>query len=132
MPAIHVIRMFGGSFLVMVRGNRALTGRAAGRLVRRPCGSRERRVEQNDYEQTDACGNRTGPIVTRSVHVVWGPISIVTYYSVKRHSLQALLALLKMTADVSIRDTPNTPVIRGMSADSAEANANFAAGAILT
>jgi len=73
MPAIHVIRMFGGSFLVMVRGNRALTGRAAGRLVRRPCGSRERSVEQNDYEQTDACGNRTGPIVTRSLHVVWGP-----------------------------------------------------------
>ena len=72
-PAIHVIRRRGGSFPVMMRGNRALTGRAAGRLVRRPCGSRERSVEQNDYEQTDACGNRTGPIVTRSVHVVWGP-----------------------------------------------------------
>jgi hypothetical protein len=51
--------------------------------------------------------------MTRSVHAVWGPASIVTYYSVKRHSLQALL---KMTADVSIHDTPDTPVIRGMSA----------------
>src|SRR5467141_4269323 len=90
MFAIHVIRRRGGSLLVMVRGNRALTGRATGRLVRRPCGSRERRVEQNDHEQTDACENRTGPIMTRSVHAVWGPVSIVTYYSVKRHSLQAL------------------------------------------
>jgi len=53
-------------------------------------------------------------------------ISIVTYYSVKRHSLQALL---KTAANMSIHDTP---VIRGMSADSAAANANLAAGAILT
>ncbi|MCU1318184.1 MAG: hypothetical protein JWN63_3506 [Candidatus Acidoferrum typicum] len=98
MPAIHVIRGRGGSFLVMVRGNRALTGRAAGGLIGRPCGSRERRIEQNDHEQTDACGNRTAAIVTRSLHIVWGPISIVTYYSVKRHSFQALL---KMAATVS-------------------------------
>jgi hypothetical protein len=28
--------------------------------------------------------------MTRSLHIVWGPISIVTYYSVKRHSFQAL------------------------------------------
>ena len=74
MPAIHVIRGRRGSFLVMVRGNRALTGRAASGLIRRPCGFRERRVEQNDHEQTDACGYRTAAIVTRSLHVVWGPI----------------------------------------------------------
>ena len=72
MPAIHVIRMFGGSFLVMVGGNRALTGRAAGGSIRRPCGSRERRIEQNDHQQTDASGNRTAAIVTRGLHVVWG------------------------------------------------------------
>ena len=46
-------------------------------------------------------------------------ISTVTYYSVKRHSLQALL---KTAANMSIHDTP---VIRGMSADSAAANANL-------
>ena len=106
----------------MVRGNRALTGRAAGGLIRRPCGSRERRVEQNDHEQTDACGDRTATIMTRSLHVVWGPISIISYYSVKRHSLQGPT---KMAANVSVHDTPNTPVIRGISADSAVANANF-------
>jgi len=105
MSAIHVIRFFGGSFLVMVRGNRALAGRAAGGLIRRPCGSRERRVEQNDHEQADACGNRTAAMVTRNLHIVWGPISIVTYYSVKRHSLQALP---KMAANVQIHDTSDT------------------------
>ena len=59
MPAVHVIRRRGGSFLVMMCGNRALTGRAAGQLIRRPCGSGKRRVEQNNDAQTDACGNRT-------------------------------------------------------------------------
>ena len=89
MPAIHVIRMFGGSFLVMVRGNRALTGGAAGGLIRRPCSSGERRVEQNDYEQADACGNRTAAILTHSLHVAYGLVSIVRHYIVERHSLQA-------------------------------------------
>ena len=105
----------------MVRGNRALTGGAAGGLIRRPCSSRERRVEQNDYEQADACGNRTAAIVTRSFHIVWAPIFIVTYYSVKRHSLQALP---KMAANSSIYPTPDAPAIRGVSADSAAATAN--------
>ncbi len=122
MPAIHMIRGHSGSFLVMVRGNRALTGRAAGGLIRRPCGSRERRIEQNDHEQADACGNRAAAIVTRSLHIVWAPMSIVTYYSVKRHSLQALP---KMPANVSIHHTPHAPVIRGMSADWLAANSNF-------
>jgi hypothetical protein len=116
-----MIRGHSGSFLVMVRGNRALTGRAAGGLIRRPCGSRERRVEQNDYDQADACGNRTAAIVTRSFHIVWAPISIAMHYSVKRHSLQALP---KMTANSSIYPMPDAPAIRGMSADSAAATAN--------
>jgi hypothetical protein len=122
MPAIHVLRMFGGSFLVMVRSNRALTGRAAGGLIRRPRGSRERRIEQDDHKQTDACGNRTAAIVKRSLHVVWAPISIVTYYSVKRHSLQAIP---KMAANVQIHDTSDIRAIRGMSADSLVAKTNF-------
>src|ERR1700687_314626 len=49
-------------------------------------------------------------------------LSIVTYYSVKRHSLQALR---KMAANVSIHHTPDTPVIRDMAADSVVASANF-------
>src|SRR5712664_253949 len=69
MPAIHLIRGRGGSFLVMMRGNRALTGRAAGGLIRRPCGSRERRIKQNNHEQTDACGNRTAAMLIAVGHV---------------------------------------------------------------
>src|SRR5260370_33485419 len=68
-PAIHVIRRCDGSFLVMMRGNLALAGRAAGGLIRRPCGSRERRIEQNNHEQTDACGNRTPAMVIAEGHV---------------------------------------------------------------
>src|SRR5258708_32346645 len=68
-PAIHVIRGCRGSFLVMMRGNRALTGRAACGLIRRPCGSRKRRIEQNNREQTDACANRTAAMVVAEGHV---------------------------------------------------------------
>ena len=59
--------------------------------------------------------------MTRSLHIVWAPIFIVTYYSVKRHSLQALP---KMAANSSIYPTPDAPAIRGVSADSAAATAN--------
>ena len=72
MPAIHVIRRCRGSFLVMMRGNRALTGPAAGHLIRRPRGTRERRVEQSNHEQTDACGKRTPAVLKRSLHVLRG------------------------------------------------------------
>jgi len=44
MRAVHVIRGHGGGLLVMMRGDRALTGGAAGGLRWRPCGSGERRV----------------------------------------------------------------------------------------
>jgi len=94
MPAIHVMRWCGGSFLVMMRWNRALAGPAAGHLIRRPSGTRERRVEQDNHEQANACGNRTPAIVTRSLHVEHEPISVVSHYSVKRHSLQAELKWL--------------------------------------
>jgi hypothetical protein len=69
MLAIHVICRCGGSFLVMMPRNRALTGRAAGGLIRRPCGTRERRVEQHNHEQTDACGNRAAAMLIAEGHV---------------------------------------------------------------
>ncbi len=89
MPAIHVILRRGGSFLVMMRRNLALTGLAAGGLVGRPCGTGERHIKKNDHEQTDACENGTPSIVTRSVHALRDPISVVRQYSVVRHSSQA-------------------------------------------
>src|SRR5258708_27855219 len=70
MSTIHVICRCGGSLVVMMRGNRALTGRAARHLVRRPCGACERRVKQSNHDQADACGNRTAPIETCSWHFV--------------------------------------------------------------
>jgi hypothetical protein len=68
MPAIHMIGRCGGSFLMVMRGNRALAGRAAGHLMRRPCGACERRVEQNNRKQADVCRNPTPAMVTRSLH----------------------------------------------------------------
>ena len=117
MPTIHVIRRCGGSFLVMMRGNRALTGSAAGHLIRPPRGTRERRVEQNDHEQADACGNRTAAILTRSVHVVRDPIPIVRHYSVTRHSLQAQL---ENDPHSPIHYTSDAAVFRGRTVASAE------------
>jgi len=70
MPAIHVIRRCNGSLLMMMRRNRALTGRAARGLVRRPSRSRKWRVNQNHHQQADACGNRTPPLVTCTIHFV--------------------------------------------------------------
>jgi hypothetical protein len=70
MPAIHVIRRSDRTFLMMVRSNRALTRGAARGLVRRPRRTRERRVEQSDNEQANACGDRTAVIETCSWHFV--------------------------------------------------------------
>ena len=103
MPAIHMIRRRSGSFLVMMCGNRALTGPAAGHLIRRPRSTRERRVEQNDHEQADACGNRTAPILTHYLHVVRVLQSIARHYSVERHSLQAVANL---AAPLPVHYTP--------------------------
>ena|SRR6266850_5977384 len=69
MLAIHLICGCGGRFLVMMPRNRALTGRAAGGLIPRPCGTGERRVEQDNHEQTDACGNRTAAMLIAEGHV---------------------------------------------------------------
>ena len=88
MPAIHVIRGRGRSFVVMMRRNLALTGRAASGLIGRPSGAGERHIKKNDHEQTDACEDRTPSIVTRSVHALRDPISVVRQYSVVRHSSQ--------------------------------------------
>jgi hypothetical protein len=88
-PAIHVFRSRGRRFLVMMLGNGALIRSAAAGLIRRPRGSREGRMEQNDHEQTDACGNRTPTIVTRSLHWLAGQVFVVRHYGAKRHSLQA-------------------------------------------
>src|SRR5258708_28713528 len=70
MSTIHVMCRCGGRLVVMMRGNRALTGRAARHLVRPPCVARERRVKQSNNDQADACGNRTAPIETCSWHFV--------------------------------------------------------------
>jgi hypothetical protein len=93
MPAIHVIRGRSGSLLVMMCGNRAKTGPAAGHLIRRPYGAGERRVKQNNHEQADDCGNRTAAILTRSLHVIHERMLFVRHYSVTRHSLQAELEM---------------------------------------
>lgn len=59
MPAIHVIVRRGGSFLVMMGGNRALAGQAASGLIRQPGSPGERRVKQNNHQQANACRNRS-------------------------------------------------------------------------
>lgn len=89
MTAIHVIRGRGGSLLVMMSRNFALARHAASRLIGGPCGARQRRVKQNDSEQANACGDRTEAILTHSLHVAYGLVSIVRHYIVERHSLQA-------------------------------------------
>jgi hypothetical protein len=88
-PAIHVIRRRGRRFLVMMLENGALIRSAAAGLIRRPRGSHEGGVQQNDHEQTDACGNRTPTMVTRSLHLLAGQLFVVRHYGAKRHSLQA-------------------------------------------
>jgi hypothetical protein len=88
-PTIHVIRRRGRSFLVMMLRNWALIRGAADGLIRRPCGSRERGVEQGNHEQTDACGNRTPKMVTLRLHSLPGQVFVVRHYGAKRHSLQA-------------------------------------------
>ena len=87
--AIHVIGRWGGSFMVAMRGNFALAGRAAGGLIGRPCGARQRRVKQNHREQANARGNRTATILTHTLHVACGPVPTLGHYIVARHSLQA-------------------------------------------
>jgi len=75
-PAIHVMRGRSQSLLVMMCRNLALTGRATSGLIGRPRGTGKRRVQQNDHEQADACGNRTAAIMTRSLHVAYMPMPI--------------------------------------------------------
>jgi hypothetical protein len=82
----------------MMRGDRALTGRAARREIGSPCGAGEVRVEQNNHEQANACGNRTAPSLTRGVHA-GDPVCVVRHYSVKRHSLQAHLKMAAAMAN---------------------------------
>ena len=90
MSAIHVMRRRCGTFLMMMRGNLALTGRAAGGLIGRPRGTGKGRVQQNDHKQADACRNRTAAMETRSLHMAREPVYVVRHYSVRRHSLQAV------------------------------------------
>jgi hypothetical protein len=67
---------------MVMRGNRALTGTAASGLIRCPRSSSEWRVEQNDYEQTEASGSRTPAILTGNLHAVARSIYVVRNYSV--------------------------------------------------
>src|SRR6267378_3187681 len=106
MPTIHVIGGCRGSLVVMMRGDRTLTGRAARHDIRSPCGARERCVKQCNHEQANACGNRTAPSLTRGVHG-HDPIFALRHYSVTRHSLQARQ---KMAAPVATHFTPDTAI----------------------
>jgi hypothetical protein len=46
-----VILRRGGCLMVVMALNRTLAGRAAGRLIRRPCRSGERGIKQDDRKQ---------------------------------------------------------------------------------
>jgi hypothetical protein len=109
MPAIHMISRCHGSFVVMVRGNFALAGHAAGGLIGGPSGARQRRIKQNDHEQANARGDRTAAILTHSSHVIFGTMPIVGHYIVvARHSLQARIKWLQR----SFQYTPDTVIFR--------------------
>jgi len=89
MAAVHVVVRGGGRLLVMMGFDRTL-GRGATRGgVRGPGGRGERCIEQDDREQTEACGKGTSETVRRRVHVLLRPIADAGYYIVTRHSLQA-------------------------------------------
>ena len=53
MAAIHVIRGCGGRLVRMMLGNRTLIRSTAGGLQGGPSGAGERRIEQDDDEQTE-------------------------------------------------------------------------------
>lgn len=89
--AIHVILRGGRGALglVMMRFNRALSRGAACGGVGRPGSSGERRIEEYDCEQAEACGEETPAIVRRSLHVLLRLKAAGGHYIVTRHSLQA-------------------------------------------
>jgi hypothetical protein len=91
MSAIHVILRGGWRLLglVMMRFDRALRRVAARGGVGRPGSGGERRIEEHDREQTEACGEETPAIERRSLHVMLGLKAAGGHYIVTRHSLQA-------------------------------------------
>lgn len=98
MATIHVIVRGGGRILalMMMRFDRAL-GRGAARAgVGRPGSGGDGRIEQEDREQAEDCGEERWAMARRSLHVLLGPISVVRHYSVTRHSLQAGLNNLRL------------------------------------
>src|SRR5260370_22666631 len=127
MAAVHVIGRCGRSLVVMMRGDRALTGRAARREIRSPCGARERRIKQCNHEQADPCGNRTAPSLTRGAHGAHDPILTLRHYSVTRHSFQARQ---KMAAPVATYFTPDTAIFAVSAPIRRQLAGTFVAGAI--
>lgn len=73
----------------MMRFDRTLRRVATRGGVGRPGSSGERRIEQHDCEQAEACREETPAIVRRSLHVMLGLKAADGHYIVTRHSLQA-------------------------------------------
>ena len=70
MSAIHVIRGGSGRLSVMMRRNRTVIRSAARGVVRRPEGSRERRMKHDDRKQTNTRKQRTPAILVASGHAI--------------------------------------------------------------
>ena len=68
MSAIHVIRGSGRRLSVMMRRNRTVIRSAARGAVRRPEGSRERRMKHDDRKQTNTRKERMPAILVASCH----------------------------------------------------------------
>jgi hypothetical protein len=81
MAAVHVIVGGDGRLLVMMRFDWALSRGAACGGVGRPGSGDERRIEQNDREQAEACGEETPAIVRRRLHALFGQISVVRLHT---------------------------------------------------
>ena len=83
--AIHMIRGGSRCVAIMVPVDRALIGDAACGFVGGPRGSRQRRIEENDGKQTDACEKRTPAILAASGHLNAKPCN---YHTLKRFFMQ--------------------------------------------
>jgi hypothetical protein len=91
MAAVHVILGGGRRILTLMtmRFDRALSRGAACGAIGRPGSSGERRIEEHNREQAEACGKETRTIVRRRLHVLLGLKAAGGHYIVTRHSLQA-------------------------------------------
>jgi hypothetical protein len=91
MATVHVVVRGSRRILalMMMRFDWALSRGAACGGIGRPGSGGNRRVEQHNREQAEACGKKTRAMTRHGLHVLLEPISVVRHYSVTRHSLQA-------------------------------------------